>query len=99
MALTDAEMRTPEVLASDAALISGPISKPANAPEIIDAEPVDATLATLSFEALARIRSAAHGKGIDGAALDKMLGAPLEDAPAGMELEVLRLISIHKAAK
>lgn len=99
VALTDDEMRSAEVLASDAALISGPVSKPANAPEIIDAEPVDATPGTLSLEALARIRSAANGKGIDGAALDKMLGAPLEDAPAGMELEVLRLISLHKAAK
>lgn len=99
--LSAPENSAPEIIAADFAdIVPGlPVSKPANAPEIIDAEPVDATLATLSFEALARIRSAAHGKGIDGAALDKMLGAPLEDAPAGMELEVLRLISIHKAAK
>ena len=94
VALTDDEMRSPDVLASDAALISGPISKPANAPdEAIDAEVVPPS-STLSFDALARIRGIANGKGISGEALDKMLGAPLEDAPAHMELEILRMLAI-----
>lgn len=98
VALTDPEMRTVEVLASDAALISGPISKPANAPsEVIDAEPVDPSV--LSPEAVHRILGIAAGKGIDAAKLDAMIGGKLAEAPPSAELEILRQLSLHKAGK
>ena len=94
VALTDAEMRTPEVLASDAALISGPISKPANAPsEVIDAEPVDPS--RLSPEAVARIIGIADAKGISSERLDAILGAKLVDSPPSAELEIIRQIALH----
>mgnify|MGYP006921307267 CR=1 FL=1 len=96
VALTDAEMRSPEVLASDAALISGPVSKPANAPEIIEADEVQANPAVLSSEAVARILGIAKGKGISPDALGKMIGGKLEDAPPSAELEILRQIAVSK---
>ena len=99
VALTDPEMRTVEVLASDAALIAGPVSKPAGAPEIIDAEPVDATPATLAPEAVARILSIAKGKGIEPEELDRILGAPLASSPPDLELEILRQVAQYKGRK
>lgn len=95
VSLTDPEMRSAEVLASDAALISGPISKPANAPsEVIDAEPVDPS--RLSPEAVARILGIAAGKGITVAALERMIGGKLDEAPPSAELEIIRQIKVAK---
>lgn len=96
VALTDDEMRSPDVLASDAALISGPVQKPANAPEIIEAEEVQANPATMSPEAVARILAIAKGKGIDAGKLDAMIGGKLADAPPSAELEILRQIAVSK---
>ena len=86
-------MRSPDVLASDALLISGPISKPANA-EVIDADPVDES--RLSPEAVTRILGIAAGKGIDAAKLDSLIGGKLTEAPPSAELEILRQIRVAK---
>lgn len=99
--LSAPENSSPEVIAADFAdIVPGlPVSKPAGAPEIIDADPVDATPATLAPEAVARILSIAKGKGIEPEELDRILGAPLASSPPDLELEILRQVAQYKGRK
>lgn len=96
--LSAPENSAPEIVAADFAdIVPGlPISKPANAPQIIDAEEVPPSPSTLSPEAVARILGIAKGKGISPDALAKMIGGKLEDAPPSAELEILRQIAVSK---
>lgn len=89
-------------------------AKPSNAEEI-EAELVepareDAPGATISQEpdrdpsllssaAVARILAAAEAKGIDRTRLSGVIGAELDAAPAGVELEILRKIAQYRAPK
>ena len=99
VALTDPEMQSPEILASDLALISGPVEKPARTSPlpVLDVEPIEADATPppsglLGREALQRIKRAALLAGIDRETLESRIGGKLEEAPAEAESEILRAI-------
>lgn len=93
VALTDPEMQSAEVLASDAAMIAGePISKPSNVGPVIEAEEVKPGTDALSREAVQRIKRAAQSKGMNREELERRIGGKLEDAPSGAEAEILAAI-------
>lgn len=102
--LQDPDVADPIRAADDFAEIEPGLHKPANparedAPgSTISLEP-DRDPALLSSGAVARIRAAAEVRGIDAATLHSLVGGPLDDAPAGCELEILRAIATYRSAR
>lgn len=105
--LVEPEQNDPAKVAEDFAEIEPGrvLSKPSNGEEPIEAEVLEAPPVEeepspyLSTDARRRIHDAAKSKGLTETQLEHMVGGRLHDAPAGLELEILRKIASYKATR